>query len=267
MINRNGCRDSRHRQVFANRELPSRRPFMWTQVGKVLSEAFARLGAVLVSDLPAVVAMLLVLAGTLLLAALIRTLLRRGLSRMGFDRRAREWGVTTGRSLSPRHEPSWLVARAGFWLVLVAGVAVALDVLGASTTTAMGLTILSFLPRLVVAVLIFLVGVGAARFLERSVLIGAVNRQIQQAHFLALAVKWLVQVLAAAMALEHLGVGGGLATLAFGIVLGGVMLTAALAVGLGARDLVARALEKRMPPEPPQASEEDRGGERRIQHL
>lgn len=240
---------------------------MWTEVGRVLSKAFERLGSVLVADLPAVVAMLLVLAGALVLAALVRGLLRRILSRMGFDRRAREWGMTTGRSLARQHEPSFLVARGAFWFVIVAGVAVALDVLGASTTTALGLTILTFLPRLVVGIVIFLVGVGAARFLERSVLIGAVNRQLQQARHLALGVKWLVFVLAAAMALEHVGVGGGLATLAFGIILGGVMLAVALAVGLGARDAVARALERHLPPEPPPTAEEDGGDDQQIQHL
>ena len=114
--------------------------------------------------------------------------------------------------------------------------------------------------------LLVLAGLAAARFLERTVLIGAVNRQLQQARQLALGVKWLVLVLAAAMALEHLGVGGGLVTLTFGVVLGGVMLAAALAVGLGARDAVARALERRMPPEPPPAEAEARDT-RKIQHL
>jgi hypothetical protein len=240
---------------------------MWTQVGIVLAEAFDRLARVMVADLPALVAMLLVLAGALLLAFAVRALLRRGLSRVGFDRRAREWGMTTGRSLAPNHEPSWQVARGAFWFMVVAGIAVALDVLGASTTTALGLTILGFLPRLLVAVLILLVGIGAARFLERSVLIGAVNRQLQQAHYLALAVKWLVLVLAAAMALEHVGVGGGLASLAVAIVLGGVMLAAALAVGLGARDTVARALERRMPPDQAPPAEDEGPEKQRIQHL
>lgn len=240
---------------------------MWNEVGRVLSEAFARLGAVLVADLPALVAMFLVLAGTLVLAALVRALLRRGLARIGFDRRAREWGMTSSRQVAPGHEPSWLVARGAFWFVVVAGVAVALDVLGASTATALGLTILGFLPRLLIAILIFLVGLGVARFLERSVLIGAVNRQVQQARHLALLVKWLVLVLAAAMALEHVGVAGRLATLAFGLVLGGVMLALALAVGLGARDAVAKMLERHVPNESASSAEEDGQDKQKIQHL
>ncbi len=238
---------------------------MWSDVGRVLSEAFSRLSAVLVADLPALVAMLLVLVGALVLAAVVRAVLQRVLRQVGFDRRAREWGMTTGRSLAPHHEPSWLAARGAYWIVLVAGVALALDVLGASTTSALGLSILNFLPRLVVAIVIFLVGMGAARFLERSVLIGAVNRQLQQARYLALAVKWVVFVLAAAMALEHVGVAGKLATLAFGIVLGGIMLAVALAVGLGAREAVAKALERRLPQDSaPPAEGED---QQKIQHL
>ncbi len=241
---------------------------MWERVRQVLSEALDRLGAVAAADLPGLVAMLLVLACGVGLAFAVRALLRRALSRVGLDHRAREWGVTTGRNLEPRREPSWLVARGAFWFVLLAAVALALDVLGAGTSTAAGLALLAALPRLVVGTVVLLVGVGAARFLERSVLIGAVNRQLHQARQLALGVKWLVFILAAAMALEHVGVGGGLATLAFGIILGGVMLAVALAVGLGARDAVARALERHIPPEPPPPAEEDGGGEeQRIQHL
>lgn len=239
---------------------------MWERVESVLSEAFDRLGAVLVADLPGLVAMMIVLAGTLLAAFLVRWILRRALARVGFDRRAREWGLTTGRNLEPHHEPSWLVARGAFWIVILVGLAVALDVLGASTTTAVGLSLLAFLPRLVMGAIILLVGTGAARFLERSVLIAAVNQQIQQARHLSLAVKWLVFVLAAAMALEHVGVGGGLATIAFTILLGGIVLTAALAVGLGARDAVARALERRAPSDG-SPTDADRREPGRIQHL
>jgi len=71
-----------------------------------------------------------------------------------------------------------------------------------------------------------------------------VNQGIKQARLLALAVKWVVLVLGAAMSLEHVGIGGSLPTIAFSIVIGGIVLSAALAVGLGARDAVGRTLER-----------------------
>jgi hypothetical protein len=182
---------------------------------------------------------------------------------VGFDRRAREWGMTAGRTLEPHHEPSWLVARGAFWVVVATGVALALAVLGASTTSLLGLSLLGFLPRLVVGAIVLLAGIGAGRFLERAVLIGAVNQGIRQARLVAWGVKWVVLVLGAAMALQHVGIGGYLPTIAFTIVVGGIVLAVALAVGLGARAAVQRALDR--------GDAEEGAGEReeeeRIHHL
>jgi hypothetical protein len=93
------------------------------------------------------------------------------------------------------------------------------------------------------AAILLIAGTLLARFLARSVLIGAVNEQLQYARFLSLGIKWLVLVLTAAMALEHLQIGGNIVGLAFGILFGGIVFTLALAVGLGSRDLVSRSLE------------------------
>jgi hypothetical protein len=147
--------------------------------------------------------------------------------------------------------------------VIATGAALALAVLGASATSLVGLSVLGFLPHLVVGALVLLAGIGAGRFLERAVLIGAVNQGIRRARLVAWGVKWIVYVLAAAMALQHVGVGGALPTIAFTIVVGGLVLAGALAFGLGARGAVSRALER-------DAESEDGGreaGEERIHHL
>lgn len=239
---------------------------MWERIQWVFREAMSRLGAVLAEDLPGIVAMAMVVLAAVFLAFAVRLVLRFALDRIGFDRHAREWGMTTGGAPGPgHHEPSAFVSQGGFWFVIAAGVAVSLAVLGASTTSALGLSILAFLPRLVVGAIVVLVGIGVARFLERGVLIGAVNQGIRQARLVAWGVKWVVIALAAAMALQHAGIGGPLPTIAFSILVGGAVLAAALAIGLGARDAVARALERR---------DEERqggGGQRapgdRIHHL
>ena len=48
------------------------------------------------------------------------------------------------------------------------------------------------------------------------------------------------------MALDHIGIGRTVLLLAFGILFGGIVLAIALAVGLGARDVVTRALERQL---------------------
>jgi hypothetical protein len=91
---------------------------------------------------------------------------------------------------------------------------------------------------------VLVAGSFIARFLARSVLIGAVNMNLQYARLLSAGVKWLVLVLAVTMALEHLGIGSGIIRLAFGILFGGIVLALALAVGLGSKEMVSRSLER-----------------------
>ncbi len=238
---------------------------MWEQVDWVFTQAFHRLGSVLAADLPGFVAMLVVILSAVLVAYAVRGLLGWGIARAGFDRRAREWGMTEGRG-PPRHEPSWVIARGAFWLVVAVGIALSLAILGASATSAVGVALLEFLSHLVIGVIIVVAGVGAARFLERTVLIGAVNLQIRQARILAWGVKWVILVLASAMALQHVGIGGTLPTIAFAIVVGGIVLAAALAFGLGAREAIGRALERR-PEDGGLKTQEKGAGEDEIHHL
>jgi hypothetical protein len=123
-----------------------------------------------------------------------------------------------------------------------------------SNTTYVSTFLLPYLTHSVGAILILLAGNIVARFLSRTVLIGAVNARLQYARFLSLGVKWMVLVVTAAMVLDHLEVGGTIVDLAFGILFGGIVLTLSLAVGLGSRDLVSRSFEKTVdrsePPEP-----------------
>src|SRR5215831_12834464 len=67
---------------------------------------------------------------------------------------------------------------------------------------------------------------------------------VQYAHFLSVGVKWIVIVLAFAMALEDLKIARGIVELAFGILFGGMVLTLSLAVGLNSKDLIEKSLER-----------------------
>ena len=95
-------------------------------------------------------------------------------------------------------------------------------------------------------------------------LVSAVNFHVRSGRLLALGARWLVVVLAAAMALEHLGIGGTILTLSFGILFGGIVLALALAVGLGSREAVSRSWERRTREAEPRPEEE---GEDEVRHL
>jgi len=132
-----------------------------------------------------------------------------------------------------------------FWLVVLLGFLVGFAAIDPVRTGVLLGAVFGYLPNVVVAVLLLVVGALVARFLGRSVLIGAVNLQIESAKLLSIGVKWMVMVLATAMALTHLSIGGPVLTLAFGILFGGIVLAMSLAVGLGSKDMVRKGWERR----------------------
>jgi hypothetical protein len=135
--------------------------------------------------------------------------------------------------------------------MLVLGLLVSLTALNATIPSRLALSVFEYLPHLLAALMILVVGAIAARFLARSVLIGAVNMQIQSARLLSMVVRWVVLIVAVAMALDHLGIGRSVLLLAFAILFGGVVFAAALAVGLGARDVVSQTIERQRREPPP----------------
>lgn len=216
---------------------------MWNQIGHTLSNSMAQAMGRFASLLPGILAFLLAVVLFSLIGWLLSWIVYRVLVSLKFDDRLGS-GTDAVAEWSPRQTPARLVSRLVFWVLVVIGIAVGVDAFGASTNTNIAATLLSYLPKLIGAGLILLVGNIVARFLSRGVLIGGVNMNLQYARLLSLGVKWLVLVLTAAMTLDHLQIGQKIVDLAFGILFGGIVLTLALAVGLGSRDIVSRSIER-----------------------
>ena len=97
---------------------------------------------------------------------------------------------------------------------------------------------------MLIAAGVLVLGLMAADFLRRSVLIAAVNAGLPSARLLAALVHAFLVVLFSAMALEHLGVGRQVILISFTILFGGVAFALALAFGLAGRDLAGQVLER-----------------------
>ena len=217
---------------------------MWKETNEVLDQSAARVKAAIANFLPGFLALLLVLLIALLVAAIVRVALRRFLRSVDFDRRVERWGFGALADWSPGHSPSRLVVRLASWMVVLIGLLIGVSALDAALASRFTIRLLNYLPNVFAAILVLAGGVFLARFLARSVLISSVNMHIQSARLLSLGVKWLVLVLAAAMALDHLAIGGPIVRMSFAILFGGIVFALALAVGLGSKDIVSRSLDR-----------------------
>jgi uncharacterized membrane protein len=216
---------------------------IWHHMADALHQSLDRVLSLLIAILPGILAFIVALVIFTLIGMALSALLRRGLAMAKFDEH-----LAHGRgnvNWAPSTSPTALIARVSFWSCVLIGLILGVSAFDASFAAATMLpsSLLPFLTHVVGSAILLIAGTFIARFLARSVLIGAVNEQLQYARFLSLGIKWLVLVLTAAMVLEHLQIGGNIVGLAFGILFGGIVLTLALAVGLGSRDLVSRSLE------------------------
>lgn len=218
---------------------------MWAQIDGILRQAASQIADQVAKFLPGLLVALLLLLTTVLVAVLVRTMLLRALRGLEFDQWAERAGVATIIGWLAT-SPSQSLTRIAYWTVLILGLLVSLTALDASMPSRLALRVFDYVPNVLAALVILVLGTIAAQFLARSTLIGAVNMRMQSARLLSLAVKWLVQLVAVAMALDHLGIGRNVLLLAFGILFGGIALAAALAVGLGARDAVRDAIARQL---------------------
>ena len=198
----------------------------------------------LASLLPGILALILALLVSAVVAGVLAAVLRRSLMSVEFDRRLPRWGFPTLAEWSPSKSPTLLVTRAIALIIMLIGFLVGVSAFDVALTSQLVMRLFEYLPNVLAAVVVLVAGTIIARFLARSVLIGAVNMNLQYAPLLSAGVKWLVMVLAVAMALEHLAIGGGIIRMAFAILFGGIVLALALAVGLGSKELVSRSLER-----------------------
>jgi len=149
-----------------------------------------------------------------------------------------------------------LVSLIVFWLVWVGFMLSGVDVLGFTALEGMVRSFALFVPRLLVAIVILVLGVVCANFAWRATLIAAVNARVPSPRVVSGAVRALVLILAGAMALDQIALARTIVLTAFAIAFGAVMLGLAIAFGVGGGGIARRILDHWFP-EPGRAEHEE----------
>ena len=196
---------------------------------------------------PRLLAMVVVILLGWVVAAIVRRLTVRVFRMADVDARCARWGLTASLSRSGIGQPpSQVIGQLVFWTIFFVAILTSVEALEMPATAGMAAGVVRFLPNLVIAVLVWMVGWLLANFMAQAVLIAAVNAQVALAPLIAGAVRWLVLVFAGAAALTQLGIAREMVLLTFGIAFGGTVLALALAFGLGGKELAREILESRI---------------------
>ena len=190
--------------------------------------------------IPELIAALLIVIVGYFVAKLIGRLVARLLHRAGFDR-ALHGGPAGGWIQKVTTRPAGLVGTVTFWVVFLAAVSFAVDVLGISALSGFVGSVWAFLPNVLAALLIFLVAgavaAGVATLASRTMGDTGLGKIISTVAPI------LVMAIAGFMILEQLQIAPEIVRITYAAILGAIALGSALAFGLGGRDVAARMLE------------------------
>ncbi len=204
-----------------------------------VSEPASQMLTTILNALPAIFGALLLIGIAYFAARLVGTFVTNVLNGIGFDR-VLSWIGVGGEVAEGRRTPSEIVG----YLVIVAIMFFAVI----EAANMLGFTILADLvSKLLVAaggVLLGLVIFGLGLYLA-----GLAHRVIRdaggsQAHILAPVARIAIIVFSGALALRQMGIAEDIVNMTFGLLLGAITVAAALAFGLGSREIASRELER-----------------------
>lgn len=174
----------------------------------------------------------LILFAGYLVARLVERATDAILQRLNFNKMVEAGGLTeavgrTGTRLDPIHAVGKLL----FWTIMLVVILLASAALGLDSINQMFGTMLSYIPTLIAAIVIVILGMIVGEFVRGIVAASAGG--VEGVPTLAKLAKAAVVLISVFMAMQQMGVAAEIITAAFTLVFGAIGLAAGLAFGLG----------------------------------
>jgi hypothetical protein len=207
-------------------------------------------GEKIIALLPALLGALLIL----LLGWFLAKILKAALVKILVAVRLEKFSATSGLSkfLSRgdiKHSLADVLGTVFFWIVFLFFINLAADVLKFTLLQNLINSIISFIPNLVVAFLIIVVGVLLSSFFKGLVRVTASSYALARADLLGTIVQYLIIFFTLAVALEQLGVATNILVYSVLIIIGALAFGFALAFGLGSKEVAGKIVNKILEPE------------------
>jgi hypothetical protein len=190
----------------------------------------------IIDYIPLVLAAAAILVIAYGIGRVVADLVRDLLASVGFDRVPEKLGLSWS---GERPLSDWL-GYLTLIVIMIFAATSAVEILGLAFLTEAFNVFVAFLWRVALAAVVFAIGLYFANLAHRTILATGTNN----ASFLATMARVATIVFAGAMALRQLGIADDIVNLAFGIILGAIGVAAALAFGLGSREVAGQQVER-----------------------
>jgi len=208
-----------------------------------LLDSFRDLQATVVTAVPRILVGVVLLVILVLVAKLVERVLRAVLVRLRFDSLLEQAGVdTVMHRLGVRHSLNLVLPRLAYFLLLFLFARTAADALGLTAVSEAIASLFAYLPNVVAAVLLLVVGTSVSQFAGRTVTQAAEESGIEFARQLGGLVSGLILFIVGVMAIGQLRFDTEMVRIVTVCTLSGIALAFGVSVGLGTRDITRNVL-------------------------
>lgn len=127
-----------------------------------------------------------------------------------------------------------------YWIVIFIALATAINALGLTSVSGIFDRMILFIPNVVVAIFVLVLGLFLSSFMDSVVVTACVNAGVTPAKILGKIVSVIVIVFSAMIALEQLNIATTIISAIITIIFASIGLAAAIAFGLGCKDMAAK---------------------------
>jgi len=195
-------------------------------------------------SLPKLLGAIILLILGWLVARLFRRLTRKFLKLLKVDELAEKSGIEDFLIQGGvKFTTVTLISALVYWFVLLAVLLAALNSLGLHVAADLFNRIILYLPNVLVAIIVLIVGTLFAKFVRAATFTYLSNVGIAGAELISGIAQYALLIFAVSITLEQLQIGGEILVSAFQIAFGAVCLALAIAFGLGGKEWAAKILD------------------------
>jgi hypothetical protein len=220
-------------------------PVQVTEWSDAMVTSFAAAMVLLLSAIPKIIGFVLIIAAGWFIASLIDRGLAALLRSIRFNHFADRSGLSDFvQKMGMNTDAAGMIGIVVRWFVRLIALVVAFDALGLPAVSEVLKQLLLWLPNVIVALVVLVIGGLAARALSNVVRGSAAEAGLANSDFLAKVASVVVWAFAIVVAVNQLGIATELVNTLFMAVVGALALAVGLAFGLGGRETAAEILRK-----------------------
>ncbi|MFA6143060.1 MAG: hypothetical protein WC738_07205 [Candidatus Omnitrophota bacterium] len=194
--------------------------------------------------IPAIAGAIVILVIGWLVAKLIEAVVVRVLKAVRLDIASDKAGISNVLAQGEiKLTVSELIGAVIYWIVVLVVIATALGTLNLTVAADMVSRLIEYVPNILAAIFILIVGAFVADFVATIVRTTASNAGIEKAKLLAKMVKFVIVVFSVIIAIEQLKIAAALIVLSVNVILISIGIGLALAFGLGCKDIAGKFVQ------------------------